>query len=104
MFAKYVFSFALITLSMFRCTGAQAEVIVDRGETAVFFRVDGKRVSADQATAASSDKTKTVVKCTPVKNKNYETANGGEISAAFQCKQVVYMVSAKTGAGHWKSK
>lgn len=81
-----------------------ADVIVDNGQTDVIFKVDGKASSPSDANKAAQAGRK-VTKCSPVKNKNYVTKDGESIAGAvYNCREVDLVVSAKTGASHWKNK
>lgn len=82
---------------------SNAAVVVDKGQTETFFKVDGQNVTPEVANA-SAQRGANVIQCKPVKNKNYVTKDGAEIKSVYNCKEVDLVISAKTGASHWKNK
>jgi hypothetical protein len=75
----------------------KVEVETDNG---TYFRVDDKRVSADQAVSAYKSG-KDVEKCTAVKGAVDEH---GDAVSASKCKLQKRVLSARTGNETWKAK
>lgn len=91
------------TLGLFLFWGsAHAAIVIDKGTTETYFKVEGKRVTAEGANAAANAG-RDVEQCKPKKG-NFETKDGSDAGAIYVCKFVDLVVSSKTGASHWKAK
>jgi hypothetical protein len=101
-FIRHMIGVLIVNAIWFYGNYSNAKVVIDDGNTNVQFKVNGEKVTPDVAARkAISDPSAEIQQCKPIKK---ATDIDGKTVLAYNCKEVDYQITAKTGASHWKNK